>query len=176
MLRGPFRDFHKILTARQHPTKPQHNNVYQRVFEILTLTAGIRDRLQPLDQRTRLRGHTPAYTLRIIRAPALSYPLLFTRVQVRFPWSRSTCGARSVGLYKNRRWRCVMRAVSRPKTLCQRILSILIESGKLTRLRTIPITSGSIFRRCNETKRYCSSATTPKKTDGLVLLRIPRSR
>src|SRR5262249_13037786 len=61
---GPFRNLHKILTARQHPTETQDDDVYERVFEILSWSARIPNRLQPLHQCVGRRGHTPSFGLR----------------------------------------------------------------------------------------------------------------
>src|SRR4029077_3528201 len=59
----PRRQLHKILTPRQHPTKPEHNDIDQWVFEILTLAPGIRNHLQLFHQGTRHRGHTHSFRL-----------------------------------------------------------------------------------------------------------------
>jgi hypothetical protein len=72
MLLGPLRNLHNILTARQHPTEPPPDDIHQRVLEISTLAAGIRNRLPPLDQRTRLRQQTPSFALPTTCAPSLS--------------------------------------------------------------------------------------------------------
>src|SRR5215470_16224095 len=64
-----FRAVEEFLLARgvvvtsaapKHLTAPQNNNVDQRVFEMLTLAAGLSNRLQPLHQGTRHCGHAPS--------------------------------------------------------------------------------------------------------------------
>src|ERR1700704_4269037 len=65
---GPFGDLHKILTAAEHPTKPQDNKVDQRVFEILALAAGVSNRLQPFHQGTGHSGHAHSFRLQENRA------------------------------------------------------------------------------------------------------------
>src|SRR5919106_5920487 len=64
----PFLHLHKILTARQHPTEPQDDNVDQRVFEILPLAAGVGNCLQPFHEGTRHRGHIHPSSLHKIGA------------------------------------------------------------------------------------------------------------
>src|SRR5262245_17306726 len=64
----PFGNLHKILTAREHPTETQDDNVDQRVFEILALATRVGNRLQPLYQGTRPRGHEHSFCLRAICA------------------------------------------------------------------------------------------------------------
>src|ERR1043165_3191183 len=60
---GPFRHLHKILTARQHSPETQDDDVHERMFEILSLSARIHNRLQPLHQCAGRRGHTPSFDL-----------------------------------------------------------------------------------------------------------------
>ena len=53
----------KVLTPRQHATEAQQDEINQRMFEVLVRAARIRDRLQPLHQGTRHKGHTLSFLL-----------------------------------------------------------------------------------------------------------------